>query len=114
MNADQEKQSFFVRIHPARLNFMRTMTEQERAVMRAHYAYWKARLSERVLILAGPIPIPDAPFGIIILRACDAEEAEQLMRGDPSVIANVTDYEIFPLRLSLYEGRPTGTKPNSD
>ncbi len=72
--------------------------------MQRHLAYWKARMAEHKLILAGPVPINLGTFGILIIRAANLAEAEQLVQQDPSVVAHVTDYEIYPLNLTLYEG----------
>jgi uncharacterized protein YciI len=96
--------TFFVRIHPARADFLATMTPAEDQVMQRHLAYWKAQMAEHRLILAGPVPINPGTFGILVVRAANLAEAEQLVQRDPSVVAHVTDYEIYPLNLTLYEG----------
>jgi uncharacterized protein YciI len=96
--------TFFVRIHPARAGFLATMTPVEGQAMQRHLAYWKARMAEHKLILAGPVPINPGTFGILIIRAANLAEAEQLVQQDPSVVAHVTDYEIYPFNLALYEG----------
>lgn len=98
------QKTFFVRIHPARANFLKTMTPAEGDAMNRHFAYWKARMGEHRLILAGPVPIDPGTFGILIVRAADLTEAERLVAEDPSIKAHVNDYEIYPLVLSLYEG----------
>jgi uncharacterized protein YciI len=100
----QSSATFFVRIHPARANFLTSMTSTERQAMEQHFTYWKGRMAEGKLILAGPVPIDPGTFGILIIRAANLGEAEQLVQGDPSVAAHVTDYEIYPLHLALYEG----------
>ena len=73
--------------------------------------YWEGEMREHRLILAGPIPIEPGTFGILVLRAKDVREAEELVKHDPSVVAHVTDYEIYPLTLSLYEGSMQGQPP---
>lgn len=80
------------------------MTPDESNAMELHFAYWKARMAEHRLILAGPVRLDPGTFGILVIRASDLAEADRLMQGDPSVAARVTAYEIYPLRLSLYEG----------
>lgn len=105
--ASAADKTFFVRIHPARANFLSTMTPAENDAMSRHFTYWKQRMAEHRLILAGPVPIDPGTFGILVLRAANASEAERLVKGDPSVIAHLTDYEIYPLVLSLYEGAPS-------
>ena len=103
--AAETSATFFVRIHPERANFIKSMTPAEDQAMARHFEYWKARMAEHKLILAGPVPIDPGTFGILIVRAADMQEAERLVQGDPSVQAHVTDYEIYPLQLALYEGK---------
>jgi uncharacterized protein YciI len=103
-SAADQTMTFFVRIHPSRAAFLSTMTTAESQAMELHLAYWKTRMAEHKLILAGPVPINPGTFGILIIRATNLSDAEALVRGDPSVAAHVTDYEIYPLRLALYEG----------
>ncbi|HEV3090618.1 MAG TPA: YciI family protein [Candidatus Cybelea sp.] len=102
--AAERAMTFFVRIHPTRANFLTTTTNEERARLSEHFEYWKARMAEHKLILAGPVPIETGTFGILIVRAQDMHEAERLINADPSVAHHVNAYEIYPLRLSLYEG----------
>ena len=111
--AAAKDEAYFVRIYPAREHFLSTMTQAEGAAMRAHFLYWKARMAERKLILAGPIPIEPGTFGILILRTTDKSEAEDLMRHDPSVMQNVMKFEVYPLNLALYEAAAESSAPRS-
>jgi uncharacterized protein len=97
-------ETFFVRIHPARGNFLSTASQLERDVMGRHAEYWSEKLANHHLIIAGPIPIEPGTFGILIVRASNETEAEEMVRLDPSVMANVMNYEIFPLKVAFYEG----------
>ena len=97
-------ETFFVRIYPTRTGFMALPTEAETATLRRHFTYWQSRLADKHLILARPVPIDPGTFGIIILRADDRSVAEALLQADPAMAEHVMSYEIFPLRLSLYEG----------
>ena len=63
-------------------------------------------MAEHKLILAGPVPIDPGTFGILVVRAADLAEAERLVQNDPSVAEHVMDYEIYPLKLALYEQHP--------
>ena len=103
VTAAGKNETFFVRIYPVREHFLSTMTEAERSAMQAHFIYWKARMAEHKLILAGPIPIESGTFGILILRTTDKAAAEDLMTHDPSVMRNVMKFEVYPLDLALYE-----------
>ncbi len=97
-------QTFFVRIHPSRSNFLSTMSESERDAMVRHAHYWREELAKHRLIIAGPVPVEPGTFGVLILRAADEKQAERMVQQDPSVAAGVTNYEIFPLKVAFYEG----------
>jgi uncharacterized protein YciI len=97
-------QTFFVRIHPARANFLSSIGESERDVMGQHAEYWRGELAKHRLIIAGPVPIEPGTFGVLILRAAGEKEAERMVQQDPSVAAGVTNYEIYPLKVAFYEG----------
>ena len=90
-------------IRPPRLTFISDMRDDERAVMREHFAYLERLLGEGRLLLAGPSL--DPPFGIIVLVADSEEEAWELVRADPSVRAGVQTPELHPFRTSLLRGR---------
>jgi len=94
---------FFVRIHPARAGFLKTLTRKEKAIMGSHFAYWRQRLKDGQLILAGPVRMSPGTFGILIIRSKNLSEAERLVNQDPAVAARIQNYEIYPLKLSLYE-----------
>lgn len=102
------QETFFVQIRPSRADFLKTMTPAEKDAMSRHFAYWKERMSEQRLILAGPVPIDPGTFGILIVRADSFAEAESMIADDPSVKERVMGYEVFPLNLSLYENARTG------
>jgi uncharacterized protein YciI len=80
------------------------MTASERYVMGRHAQYWSCELAKHRLIIAGPVAIEPGTFGILIFRASNENEAEQMVRQDPSVAAGVTNYEIYPLKVAFYEG----------
>ncbi len=94
-------------IKPAREEFMTSPTDKEIAVMKDHFEYLKKLLADGKLVLAGPATNKDNPFGILIFNTKSKEEAEQVMKNDPSVLAgvqNIIDYE--PFTLSLYNPNP--------
>jgi len=73
--------------------------------MQQHSAYWKLKMREDKLILAGPVLIDVGTFGILVVRATDLQEAEELVQHDPAVIAHVQDYEIpIAAAISAQEG----------
>jgi uncharacterized protein len=89
-------------IRPPRPTFISDMSDDERAVMRDHFAYLQRLLGEGKVLLAGPSL--DPPFGIVLVAESE-EEAWQLVRADPSVQAGVQTPELHPFRTSLLAGR---------
>ncbi len=88
------------------------MSEDERAAMTEHVAYW-ARLTEQGRVLAfGPVADPAGPYGIGIVLAADDDEMAALRDGDPAVQStHGLRAEVSPmLRLvtpdQTYEGAP--------
>ena len=99
------KSEFYIGIiKPARDEFMTNPTEEEIAVMKDHFEYLKNLLAEGKLILAGPATNIKNPFGVLIFKSESREEAEQMMKNDPSVIASIQNIKEFePFNLSLYK-----------
>ena len=100
----QKSEYYIGIIKPVREGFMTEPTKAEISTMNEHFEYLKHLLTEGKLILAGPAINNDNPFGILIFKADSREEAEQMMKNDPSVIAGVQIIKEFePFNLSLYK-----------
>jgi hypothetical protein len=61
------------------------MSEEERAVMDAHAAYWRDLLAHGAVIALGPVADPHGPYGIGIVVAPDMAGAEIIRNGDPAM-----------------------------
>ena len=85
--------------HPYRHEFFEQPTQEEEAVMDAHFEYLKQAASEGVVLLAGPCL--DETFGLVVFRAENEHAAQAFMYNDPSVRCNVMMAELHPLRVSL-------------
>ena len=78
-------QPFLFKLVPPRPSFAMTMTDDERAVMLDHVAYW-SRLAETGTALAfGPVADPAGGYGIGVIVADDRTTAEQLRDDDPAM-----------------------------
>ena len=74
------------------------MTEEERKVMMAHVAYWKARLDEGKVLVFGPVLDPKEIFGIAIVEVSTEAEMRILIANDPAVKAGVhSKDEAYPM-----------------
>jgi uncharacterized protein YciI len=76
---------FFFRLVPPRPDFAFTMTEAERETMVRHVGYWTRLVDDGRALAFGPVNDPAGPYGIGVVLASDAAEAEALRDGDPAV-----------------------------
>jgi uncharacterized protein YciI len=92
---------FLFRLVPPRPDFPFTMSEDERATMAAHGAYWSALVARGTALAFGPVNDPEGPYGIGIVLAEDQMEAEEVRDADPAVTSrHGFRTEILPM-LSL-------------
>jgi len=62
-----------------------------------HFANMRRLAEEKKLVVAGPIAANERDYrGIFIFDVETAEEAEQLLKGDPTVVAGIFDAELYP------------------
>ena len=98
------KNHFFGIIKPARDDFISNPTEEDNKIMGEHFQYLKDLLTKGKLVLAGPVLNEKKPMGILIFECETIDEAEKLLKNDPSVklgIQNIKKLE--PFKLSLYK-----------
>ena len=91
-------------IHPPRENFAATMTAEESAVWRIHFARFERLLREGVIVLVGPT-LGDVNTGIAIFEAPDEVAARRIMDEDPVIAGGYARGELRPFRISLLRGR---------
>jgi YCII-related domain-containing protein len=91
-----EQMHFFCRLIPPRADFMTSMTEAERGIMRQHVGYWSGKVATGNALLFGPVADPKAGYGIGVMRAAGWDEMNALRDADPAMQADVGfAYEIF-------------------
>jgi hypothetical protein len=89
---------FFCRLIPPRADFMTTMSEAERTLMRAHVGYWSGKVATGNALLFGPVADPAGGYGIGVMKAAGMDEMLALRDADPAMQAGVGfRYEIFPM-----------------
>jgi uncharacterized protein len=95
---------FLYRLQPTRLGMLTDgPTEHEARIVGEHFAYLK-RLSEQgVVLMAGrTLNADEHTFGIAVLVAATAAEAENIMNNDPAVKHGVMGARLFPYRIALW------------
>jgi len=86
---------YHMRFIAHRASFAQDMSDDERVLMRAHVAYWSAKIAERTALCFGPVLDPHASWGFAILRVDSDEEAGALIAGDPA--RALGRHEVFPI-----------------
>jgi uncharacterized protein YciI len=76
---------FVFRLIPPRPDFPVTMSEEERATMAAHAAYWASLAARGTALAYGPVNDPEGSYGIAIFLAEGQEEAERVRDADPAL-----------------------------
>jgi uncharacterized protein YndB with AHSA1/START domain len=89
---------FHCRLLPPRPDFARTMSDEERAIMNEHVAYWTKHARQGTALVFGPVADPAGVWGVAVLRVYDTSEVEYLQRNDPVIRADRGfRYETLPM-----------------
>jgi len=95
---------FLYRIQPTRLGMLTDgPTEREAQIVSEHFAYLTKLTEEGTVLMAGrTLNSDERTFGIAVLVASTAPEAEAVMNNDPAVKHGVMRAELFPYRVALW------------
>ena len=92
----------------SRPDLLKTMTDDERAILSDHSAYLRDLTKRGGVVFAGPCTDLDSPNrgpGIVIIEAGGEDEARSVMENDPAVKHGLFVAELHPLRFSLLRER---------
>ncbi len=76
------------------------MTEQERALMQQHAAYWAEQFKTGKVLILGPVNDPKGVFGMFVVE-CTQAEAQAMADGDPTVKAGLNKMDVMPMRVFM-------------
>jgi uncharacterized protein YciI len=93
------KQHFFLKLNPVRPTFALDMSDDERAIMQQHAAFWRELMQQGRVVVFGPVLDPAGPFGMGIVAAEGEEEIRELISQDPA--SRLNRYEFHPMRAVL-------------
>jgi|WetSurMetagenome_2_1015567.scaffolds.fasta_scaffold255313_1 uncharacterized protein YndB with AHSA1/START domain/uncharacterized protein YciI len=99
-SAMPQTKHFFVRLLGTRPDWPNNMTPAEEKIMDDHFAYLKALVAKKKVLVAGPCF--DPVFGLMILQVESDSEAVAIMKEEPSNKTGLMTYQMQPLRLSLF------------
>jgi uncharacterized protein YciI len=71
------------------------MTDDERAVMHKHIAYWAPYVQDGTVLALGPVADPKGSYGIAIIRVDSDDQLRQLIANDPA--NGLNSYEFYPM-----------------
>jgi uncharacterized protein YciI len=79
---------YLFRLIPPRPDFATTMSDEERAVMETHVAYWGELVARGQVVALGPVAHPAGAYGIGIVLATDLDAAETIRDNDPAMLSS--------------------------
>lgn len=85
-----------------RPTFPMDITDDERALMAEHGAYWRQRMAEGKVVVFGPVLDPKGVWGLGVMRVRDEAELQALTNADPVILANRGfRYESLPMMAAV-------------
>ena len=90
---------YFLKLNPCRPTFAMDMTDDERAIMQQHVAYWGDLMNKGRVVVYGPVMDPKGQFGMGVVEADDEEQLKEFIRHDPA--ATINNYEYYPMRAVI-------------
>ena len=94
---------FYVcRLIAPRSTFLQDMSDEERALMQAHAAYWMQWMARGKVIVFGPVADPAGPWGLGVVRVASESEMRELETNDPVILAGRGfRYEVLPMLRAI-------------
>ncbi|MGE5424587.1 MAG: YciI family protein [Syntrophothermus sp.] len=96
-----EKQFYAVYLIPARPDFAITMTDDERAIMLQHVAYWTEKMKQGKVYAFGPVLDPEEIYGLGVVGVESEDELKDFIANDPA--GKINTYEYFPMKAIVPE-----------
>ncbi len=93
------KSHFFLKLVPCRPTFAFDMTDDERAIMGQHLAYWTTFMDRGDVVVFGPVMDPAGPWGMGVVAAESEDAIRTFIANDPA--SQINHYEFHPLRAVL-------------
>jgi len=84
-----------LKLNPPRPTFAQDMSDDERAIMMQHVAYWRDLMEKGFALVYGPVLDPKAVYGLGIIAADSQEQVEEFIKHDPANGLNW--YEFYPM-----------------
>jgi uncharacterized protein len=86
--------TFVFRLKAPRPTFALDMTEEERAIMGRHAAYWQPLVETGHMVVFGPVLDGTGSWGLGVVEAEDEDELKRFAAGDPVVTTGTAEIEM--------------------
>jgi uncharacterized protein len=97
--------TFVFRLKAPRPTFALDMTDDERAMMARHAAYWQPRIDSGRMVIFGPVLDGSGSWGLGVVEADDEEELRAFAAGDPVVTSGTAEMEVGTLLAGFVRPR---------
>ena len=91
-----DKQFYVLHLIAVRPDFVTTMTDEEKAIMGQHVAYWTEKLNQGKVYAFGPVMDPKGIYGLGIVEVENEQELKDFILNDPA--SKINRYEYFPMK----------------
>ena len=92
---------FVYRLIPPRPTFHLDMSEEERAIMQRHVAYWTAHKDAGRVLIFGPVVSEAGSWGLGVIRVRDESEVAPLIDGDPAISSGLGTMEVGAMPIAV-------------
>jgi uncharacterized protein YciI len=82
---------------PPRADFLPTLSDEERSLMKRHADYMNELLAKGVIVAHGPVMDPAGGYGVSLYQIADDQEISDFTSEDPVVKNGVGHYEHFAM-----------------
>ena len=97
--------SYFVyRLIPPRPTFDVDMSDDERAIMGRHAAYWQELSDRGRVLIFGPVRDSTGAWGLAVFRAAGDAEARAVVAADPAVSTGMATSDVGPMLAAVLGG----------
>ncbi len=86
--------TFVFRLKAPRPDFALDMSDEERAIMGRHAAYWQPLVESGDMVVFGPVLDGSGSWGLGVVEAEDEEAIKAFAANDPAVTSGTAEIEI--------------------
>ena len=91
-----QKIHYALYLNPPRPSFMQDMTDDERATMQKHIAYWNGYLEKGMVLAFGPVLDPKGVYGLGIVEVENEQQMLDMIASDPA--NGLNKYEFYLMK----------------